>query len=39
MEVGGWLDMLVVGGIADMDDCMEDGGREDEREEKGDRPG
>lgn len=36
MEVGGWVDMLVVGG---MDEGMEEAGREDVREEKGDRPG
>lgn len=33
MEAGGWLEMLVVGGIADMD------AGEEEREAKGDRPG
>lgn len=39
MEVGGWLDMLVAGDIVGIDEGMEDGGREEEREENGDRPG
>lgn len=39
MEVGGWLEMLVVGGSAGMDEGMEELGRAEEREEKGDRPG
>lgn len=39
MEVGGWLEMLVAGGIAVIDEGMEEGGREEEREENGDRPG
>lgn len=39
MEVDGWLDILVVGGIADNDEGMVEGGREEERDAKGDRPG
>lgn len=39
MEVGGWLEMLVVGGTAGMDEGMVEGGREEESEGKGDRPG
>lgn len=39
MEVGGWLEMLLVGGIAGMDVGMVEGGREEEREGNGDRPG
>ncbi len=39
MEVGGWLEILEEGGIAGMDAGMVEGGREEEREEKGDRPG
>lgn len=39
MEVGVWLEMLVVRGIAGMDEGMVEGGREEEREGKGDRLG
>lgn len=35
MEVGGWLEMLVEGGIAGMDEGIVEG----EREGKWDRPG
>lgn len=38
MDVGGWLEMLVVLGIVGMDEGMVEG-REEDREEKGDRPG
>lgn len=39
MEVGGGLEILLVGGITDMDAGRVEGGREEERDEKGDRPG
>lgn len=39
MEVGGWFEMLLVGGIEGMDAGMVEGGREEVREGKGGRPG
>lgn len=39
MEVCGWVEMLLLGGIVGMDAVMVEGGREEEREENGDRPG
>ena len=39
MEVGGWLEMLVVGDTAGMDEGMEAGGREEDRVGNGERPG
>lgn len=39
MEVGGWLEMLVVGGTADTDEGMVAGEREDDRAGNGERPG
>lgn len=39
MEVGGGLEILLVGGITAMDAGMVEGGREEDRDGKGGRPG
>lgn len=39
MDVGGWVEILEVGGIAGSDEGMEEGGSEEEREGKEGRPG
>lgn len=39
MVVGGWLEILVAGDIVGMDEGTVEGGRDEEREGKGDRPG